>query len=87
MEKGSCDEKSWRDVPSPQLSAGRENSLRFHRYSMGASEVDGSRNVVEIQKSKIAECVESELGREFSSSKFEPLTRALKILGSINAEQ
>ena len=87
MEKGSCDEKSWRDVPSPQLSAGRENSLRFHRSSMGASEVDGSRNVVEIQKSKIAECVESELGREFSSSKFEPLTRALKILGSINAEQ
>lgn len=84
MEKGPSDDR--RDVPSPQLS-GKENSLRFHRSSAGVSDREGPRDIVEIQKSKIAECVESELGKEFSSSKFEPLTRALKILGSINAEQ
>lgn len=75
-----------REVPSPQLS-GKENSLRFHRSSAGISERDASRDLVEIQKSKIAECVESDIGKEYSVSTFEPLTRALKILGSINAEQ
>lgn len=73
-------------LSSPQLS-GREVSLRFHRSSEGIGGKEGSRDVVEIQKSKIAECVQSDIGIEFSSAKFEPLTRALKILGSINAEQ
>lgn len=73
-------------MSSPQLS-GKETSLRFNRASGGTYGEEGSRNIVEIQKSKIAECVESDLGKEFTSTKFEPMTRALKILGSINAEQ
>ena len=61
-----------------------EPSLRFRRSGQdGGTHEDIA---VAIQRSKVVDCV-AHLGEKYADARFEPLAKALEILGSINAEE
>ena len=61
-----------------------EPSLRFHRSGQDG-DTHGDMTVA-IQRSKVVDCV-ANLGEKYADARFEPLAKALEILGSINAEE